>query len=172
MLYLHVPNCIKQAPENEAEKWLSSLCFNSLCSFQFVRFSPADRKRQTSKCRPRWQQSTRDDTLEEEEWDWTAVLGSFFVWRCLGLVWDFFGGWGGDIGKLHWENIRPWWGQPSRSLFVHANTATVSRPLVEDTHTASWSSAGRQIEQKDCKRECLSGLVLLSIEHSISHSVI
>lgn len=95
--------------------------------------------------------------LSDAAWAWSGI---------------FFGGWGGDIGKLHWENIRPWWGQPSRSLFVHANTATVTRPLVEDTRTASWSSAGRQIEQKDCKRECLSGLVLLSIEHSVSHSVI
>lgn len=47
------------------------------------------------------------------------------IFLALGLVWDFFfpsygGGWGGDIGKLHWENIRPWWGQPSWSLFVRA----------------------------------------------------
>lgn len=55
----------------------------------------------------------------------------------VGLLFFFFGGGGGggvgkgEIGKFCWENIRPWRGQASRSLFVPRKRALCC-PLVED----------------------------------------
>ena len=89
-------------------------------------------------------------------WEQKESCTTSHFFPSLGLVCVFEGRErrGGRIGKLHWENIRPWWGQPSRSLFVRAGAAAVSRPLVEDTRKdepeLSWPTHWAQEEMCWC----------------------